>query len=122
MITEQKDSLQCRPDDKAFTYGEKIYITGVYARTGSSVQAEVSVGTPYTLDKVEFAGFLKKGTIDILNTLPAGFKAEAYYLLYNAQIKMGILSITLINQLMMAVTFISENVMLIEKIKDGGRL
>ncbi len=111
-----------RSDDKAFTYGEKIYITGVYARTGSSVQAEVSVGMPQALDKVEFAGFLKKGTTDILKTLPAGFKAEAYYLLYNAQDQNGN-PIDYVDKPIDdgEVTFISENVMLIEKIKDGER-
>jgi hypothetical protein len=111
-----------RSDDKAFTYGEKIYITGVYARTGSSVQAEVTVGMPQALDKVEFAGFLKKGTTDILKTLPAGFKAEAYYLLYNAQDQNGN-PIDYVDKPIDdgEVTFISENVMLIEKIKDGER-
>lgn len=111
-----------RSDGKAFTYGEKIYITGVYARTGSSVQAEVSVGMPQALDKVEFAGFLKKGTTDILKTLPAGFKAEAYYLLYNAQDQNGN-PIDYVDKPIDdgEVTFISENVMLIEKIKDGER-
>ena len=111
-----------RSDDKAFTYGEKIYITGVYARTGSSVQAEVTVGMPQALDKVEFAGFLKKGTTDILKTLPAGFKAEAYYLLYNAQDQNGN-PIDSVDKPIDdgEVTFISENVLLIEKIKDGER-
>jgi hypothetical protein len=106
-----------RSDGKAFTYGEKIYITGVYARTGSSVQAEVSVGMTQALNSVEFEGFVKKGTTDILKTLPAGFKEDTYYLIYTAKDQNGnaFAADNPING--NEVTFISENPLLIKEIK-----
>ena len=72
-----------RTDNKAFTYGESIYVTGVHAKTGKSVSATLTVGAKQALNTVEVKGFVKKGTSEILSSLPAGFKSQAYYLVYS---------------------------------------
>jgi len=105
-----------RSDEKAFTYGEKIYITGVHVKTGTTVTATLSVGMAQALDKIEVAGYVKYGTSDIIKTLPAGFKANTYYLLYTAVDQNG-------NPLEVdkpvtnnEITFIVDNVLLVKEL------
>lgn len=67
-----------------FTYGDKIYVTGVYSKTGVSASGTFTIGTTQSVDKVEWKGFLKKGTTTTDEKLPAGFKDNEYQLLYTA--------------------------------------
>lgn len=71
-------------DKKAWVYGEKIYITGVYTKTGAATSETLTVNTEQSLDTIEVVGFLKKGTSDIIEDLPEDFKTEAYYMLFHA--------------------------------------
>ena len=72
-----------RTDSKDFTYGEQIFITGVNTKTGLSVNKTLTVGAKQAVNSVVMAGFIKKGTTDILTALPKDFKDSAYYMLYN---------------------------------------
>ena len=71
-------------DKKAWVYGEKIYITGVYTKTGAATSETLTVDTEQSLDTIDVVGFLKKGTSDIIEDLPEDFKTEAYYMLFHA--------------------------------------
>ena len=106
-----------------WVYGEKIYVTGVYAKTGISTQKTLSVGQGQALNSLEVAGFVKKGTDEIVQTLPADFKAGTYYILFNGldqqgtPIKVGTIQAN-------DVTFVSDSPLVIESIvtplKNGG--
>ncbi|MGN0170466.1 MAG: hypothetical protein ACI39H_06835, partial [Lachnospiraceae bacterium] len=73
-----------RSDNKAFTYGEQIYVTGIYEKTGKSVNATLTVGMAQALDTIEIAGFVKANTSTIVDTLPVDFKVGEYVLVYKA--------------------------------------
>lgn len=114
-----------RTDSKAFTYGESIFVTGVHSKTGKSVSATLTVGAKQALHSVEVKGFVKKGTSEILKSLPAGFKSQAYYLVYSvldqngnkmtAKKYMGSEANTDAE-----VTFVSDNILVLKEItKDG---
>ena len=98
-------------------YGEQIYVTGVYAKTGLSVQKTLTVGSSQALDSLEIAGFVKKGTTNIVQTLPADFKSQTYYILFNALDQNG-------TQMAVGtytdndVTFVSDNVLVIKEFGD----
>ncbi len=106
-----------RTDDKAFTYGESVYVTGVHAKTGVSVSATLTVGAKQALNSVEVKGFVKKGTSTVLTSLPAGFKSQAYYLVYSVLDQND-------NEMVAAdylngdaeVTFISDNILVLKEI------
>ena len=70
--------------DEAWVFNDKIYITGVYVKAGVSKSATLTVGTEQSLNSIEMKGFLKKGTSDIIQDLPADFKTGAYYLLFHS--------------------------------------
>jgi len=109
-----------KKDDKGeavFTYGEKIYVTGVYPKNGTTVTAVLSVGPKQAIDSVEIFGFVKKGTTTILSTLPAGFKKNEYYMIYKVADQNGnpIVADAIENPVTSsAVTFISDNVLVIQ--------
>jgi len=104
-----------RSDGNAFTYGEQIYISGVDTKTGESVTKTVTVGQKQALNSIELAGFLKKGTTEILKGLPSGFKADTYYMLYTVKDQNGnpfdVVEPIKNNQ----VTIIADNMLLINK-------
>ena len=104
-----------RSDGNAFTYGEQIYISGVDTKTGESVTKTVTVGQKQALNSIELAGFLKKGTTEILKGLPSGFKADTYYMLYTVKDQNGnpfdVVEPIKNNQ----VTIIADNMLLISK-------
>ncbi|MBO5154688.1 MAG: hypothetical protein J6C00_10125 [Eubacterium sp.] len=114
-----------RTDNKAFTYGESVYVTGVHAKTGTSVSETLTVGAKQALNTVEVKGFVKKGTSEILTSLPAGFKSNAYYLVYSVLDQNG-------NEMSAAkymgsevgsdaeVTFISDNILVLKEITKTG--
>ena len=108
-----------RSDKKAFTYGEQIYITGVYAKTGVSTTATLTVGAKQSLNSVEVAGFVKKGTNTLLSSLPSGFKVGAYYLAFSVLDQNGN-AMTADNDYVTApnndVTFVSDNVLVLKEI------
>ena len=111
-----------RTDDKAFTYGEQIYITGVYNKTGVAKNATVTVGTKQSLNEVEIAGFVKTGTSDILKSLPAGFKSGEYYILYSVK-DQNDNDMTASGDYISGkseVTFVSNNVLVIKEISGTG--
>lgn len=112
-----------RADGKDYTYGELLFVTGVYAKNGKSVQKQMSIGMEQSLDTVKTVGFVKdtdKNTI--LERLPANFQAGQYKMLYETYDQNGNPidaeegNITNNN-----VTFISDNVLLLKNdFKDGG--
>ena len=112
-----------RTDKKAFTYGESIYVTGVHAKTGKSISATLTVGAKQALNTVEVKGFVKKGTSEILKSLPAGFKSQAYYLVYSVLDQNG-------NKMTAKkymgtdgdaeVTFVSDNILVLKEITKTG--
>ena len=111
-----------RTDGKAFTYGEQIYVTGVYTKTGISKSATLTVGPAQALDTMEMAGFVKKNTTTILQTLPSGFKSGEYYLVYDALDQNGN-ALSPKKELAEEVTFITDNVLVIKEIKgDAGTI
>ena len=111
-----------RSDEKAFTYGEQIYVTGVYGKTGVSVTKTLTIGSKQALDTVEVVGFAKKGTNTLLTSLPSGFKTGAYYMLFTVKDQNGNAMSVENNYLASGdtqVTFVSDNVLVVKEIKDG---
>ena len=107
-----------KSDDNAFVYGEKIYVTGVYTRTGTSVTGVLTVGPKQAVNDVEIAGFVKKGTNEILETLPAGFKEGEYYMVYTVTDQNGnpIVAYDVDEPVTDGeITFISDNVLVIKE-------
>lgn len=112
-----------RSDQKAFTYGEQIYVTGVYTRTGVSVNATLTIGTAQALHAIEMAGFVKKNTTTLVQTLPSGFKSGEYYLVYDAVDQNGNAlkaDATYAGGTNNQITFISDNVLVIREIKGDS--
>ena len=96
-------------------YGEQIYVTGVYTKTGISATKTLTVGQGQELDSLAIAGFVKKGTSKIVQTLPADFKDQTYYILFNGLDQNGV---QLKNDKIKDddVTFISDNVLVVKSI------
>ena len=107
------------PDDD-WVYGEQIYVTGVYAKTGLSTQKTLTVGTSQELNSLEIAGFLKKGTSTLITEeegLPAGFGKDTYYLLFRALDQNGVeLPIAAYDD--NDITFSSKDVLVVKEISD----
>ncbi len=80
--TTGKITFAKNASNDSFVYGEKVYVTGVYTKTGLTVNKTVEVGQKQQLDSIKLAGYLKKGTSEIVKELPAGFSSETYYMLY----------------------------------------
>jgi len=98
-----------------WVYNEQIYVTGVYAKTGVSVQKTLTVGSEQALDSLEIAGFVKKGTTEIVQKLPAGFKEDTYYLVFKALDQVGT-QIELTEENVNDITFVSDNVLVIKEV------
>ena len=103
-------------DGSDWVYNDQIYLTGVYTKTGITCQKTLTVGTEQSLDKIELKGFVKKGTTEILDSLPAGFKEDTYYLIYNAVDQNG--DPLKIGAAVGAVTFVSDNVLVVKQIDN----
>ena len=73
-----------KSDNRAWVYGEQIYITGVYTKTGVATNATLTVDSEQALNSIDVVGFLKKGTSDIVEDLPKDFKEGEYYMLFHA--------------------------------------
>ncbi len=106
---------------QAWTYSDKIYITGVYTKTGAVCQEELSVGVEQALDTIEIAGFVKAGTTEIIDELPADFKTSTYYLVYKVLDQNGDEMKVTNNGFPVIgtdVTFISDNILLVKELTD----
>ena len=115
-------TLKKNNNNDVFMYGEKIYVTGVYARNGVSVTAVLTVGQKQAIDGVEIVGFVKKGTSEIRQDLPAGFKENEYYLVYKVTDQNGNPIVeTQIDKPVDGnhITFISDNPMVIKGFTKG---
>lgn len=124
-INRSAGVITLKKNDKndVFMYGEKIYVTGVYARNGVSVTAVLTVGQKQAVDGVEIVGFVKKGTSEIRQDLPAGFKEDEYYLVYKVTDQNGNPIVETIDKPVNKnhITFISDNPMVIKGFtKDDG--
>lgn len=104
--------------NQQFVFGEKIFISGVDTKTGMSVQKELTVGQPRALDQIEIKGFVKKGTSTISKELPAGFKADTYYMVFTGLDQNGNAYATDIEET--DLTFVSDNPLLILKAEHDG--
>ena len=105
--------------DKAFVYGNQIYVTGVYTKTGVSVNKAVTVGMEQALNSVETMGFVdvNKPTVKI-DALPSDFAKDTYYMIYATKDQDGnLLDASATNVKDGKVTFISDNIMLL-KVQD----
>ena len=83
--------LEIKKEGDEFTYGQKLYVVGVDAKSGKTVQAELPIGLEQAVDSVEFAGFLNtkadlpKSANDLSKGLPAKFPSNTYVMLYTAK-------------------------------------
>lgn len=109
-----------RTDGKAFTYGEQIFITGVNSKTGISTSKTLTVGAKQAVNSVEMAGFIKKGTTDILKALPKDFKSEAYYMVYNVLDQNGN-AIDANEANIKDITFVSDTPLVIKEMVSAGK-
>ena len=105
-----------------FTYNEQIYLTGVYTKTGVNVQATLTVGSVQSLDAVSVEGFVAKNTSEIVDSLPAGFKSGAYYMLFNAMDQNGDPLDPSTVTVGTDVTFVSDNVLVIKEITGAVKV
>ncbi len=78
-----------RSDNKAFTYNEQLFVTGVYTKTGKSVQKTLTIGAAQALHSIEIVGFVAKNGTEIKDTLPVGFKSGEFYMLYTVEDQNG---------------------------------
>lgn len=121
-IDKAAGKITATRSDKEYTYGELLYVTGVYAKTGVTEQKQLTIGMEQSLDTVKTVGFVKntdKNTI--LDKLPANFQSGEYVMLYETldqnenPIDAYDKNISDNN-----VTFISDNVLLLKnEFKDG---
>lgn len=105
--------------DKDFVYGNQIYVTGVYTKTGVAVNKAVTVGMEQALNSVETVGFVdvNKPTKK-LDSLPKDFAKNTYYMIYTTKDQDGnLLDAANDNISSSKVTFISDNILLV-KIDD----
>jgi len=117
--TRSEGKLTIESPDEAFTYGQKIYVTGVYTKTGESVTKTVEVGPKQALDSVDVAGFVKRGTSEVVETLPEGFKESSYYMVYKVEDQNGNPMDVVDPVDNDAVTFVSDNVLLIKELSTS---
>ena len=105
--------------DNDFVYGNQIYVTGVYTKTGISVNKAVAVGMEQALDSVETVGFVNKYKPTVkLDSLPTDFARDTYYMIYETKDQDGnLLDAADDNIGQSKVTFISDNILLV-KIDD----
>ena len=98
-----------------WTYNEQIFVTGVYAKTGVTVQKTLTVGGEQALNSIEMKGFVKKGTTEIIKKLPADFKDGTYYMIFNVLDQNGdALDAGSANA--NTVTFVSDNVLVVKEL------
>ena len=103
-------------NDKAFVYGNQIYVTGVYTKTGVSVNKAVTVGMEQALNSVETMGFVDKNKPTTkIDALPTDFAKNTYYMIYATKDQDGnLLDASASNVAGGNVTFISDNIMLLK--------
>lgn len=102
-----------QPQD--WVYNEQIFVTGVYAKTGVTVQKTLTVGGEQALNSIEMKGFVKKGTTEIIKKLPADFKDGTYYMIFNVLDQNGdTLDAGSANA--NTVTFVSDNVLVVKEL------
>ena len=103
-------------NDKAFVYGNQIYVTGVYTKTGVSVNKAVTVGMEQALNSVETMGFVDKNKPTTkIDALPTDFAKNTYYMIYATKDQDGnLLDASASNVADGNVTFISDNIMLLK--------
>ena len=106
-----------------FNFGDKLYVTGVYTKTGVSNSGTFSIGTEQNVDSVKFAGFVKKGETTISDKLPADFKQNEYQLLYTPFDQNGnemdphdYIDGDTSNDIEKGLTFISDNVLVVKEV------
>ena len=112
-----------RADGKDFTYGEQIFITGVNTKTGLNVNKTLTVGAKQAVNSVTIGGFIKKGTTEILTSLPKDFKSDAYYMLYNVVDQNGNDMKTgrwAANATIEDLTFVSDSPLVIKEMTKAG--
>jgi len=121
-----------KSDTTEFTYGQKLYLVGVDAKSGKTAQAEVSIGLEQAIDSIEFVGFLNKKSDtpktvkDLAQGLPANFQATTYVMLYTVKDQDGQIMDAANNNITntsgAALTFTADNPMVLDgsKIKDDS--
>ena len=98
-----------------FVYGNQIYVTGVYAKTGVSVQKAVPVGMERALNTVKAVGFVNKNKpSEKIDSLPTDFAKNTYYMIYETRDQDNNLMPADKYVNAKAVTFISDNILLVK--------
>lgn len=108
-----------RTDNRAFTYNEQIYVTGVSTKTGLAVNETLTVGAEQALNSVEIAGFVKKGTAKLVQALPAGFKSGEYVMAYSVLDQNGN-PMDPGKYVGTEVTFISDQILVVKAMETNG--
>lgn len=108
-------------DKTEFTYGSFLYVTGVYNKTGVTVQKQLTIGMEQSLDSVKTAGFVKMTDKNkIINSLPTNFQKGQYVMVYQVfdqnENLMDVSNVTVGS----TVTFISDNVLLMTNDFNAG--
>lgn len=110
-----------RTDDKAFTFGEQLFVSGVDTKTGKSVQATLKIGQQQALNSVKSPGYVKKGTSEIVKQLPAGFKASTYEMVFTLLDQNGNEYVPAdASKLKEQITFVSDNILVIKDLNVFG--
>lgn len=79
MITVTKSNNKT----EKFNYGDLLYVTGVHAKTGTTVQQQVKVGLEEAVNSIKVAGFVSKDDkTKIVKTLPANFAKGTWYMVF----------------------------------------
>ena len=98
-----------------FVYGNQIYVTGVYTKTGVSVQKGVSVGMERALNTVKAVGFVNVNKpSEKIDALPVDFAKNTYYMIYETRDQDNNLMDALNHVGLKNVTFISDNILLVK--------
>lgn len=110
-----------KSDTTEFTYGSFLYVTGVYNKTGVTVQKQLTIGMEQSLDTVKTAGFVKMTDKNkIINSLPTNFQKGQYVMVYQVfdqnENLMDVSNVVVGS----TVTFISDNVLLMTNDFNAG--
>lgn len=108
--------------DNDFVYGNQIYVTGVYTKTGVSVQKAVSIGMERALNSVKAIGFVNKNKpSEKIDSLPVDFAKNTYYMVYETRDQDNNLMDAAGYVASKDVTFISDNILLVKIDSDNEK-
>ncbi|MDW2003702.1 hypothetical protein R7P64_24320, partial [Vibrio sp. 2304] len=72
-----------------FTPNQVVYLTGVHAASATVLNAQVTIAMPSNVDTIEFKGIYDTTNNVMVDSLPSGFAANRYRLLFSAKDQYG---------------------------------